>query len=332
MNNYLKIQETLLNEIKLKTDDKLVDTLMNTLHISLDSAYRRIRLEKILTLDEIIKISNQFNISIDNLISHDTSNSVLFSFPFQSSQFNLEDYFQMILDHLEKIKKDNGIMYYSAKDIPIFHFFQDKKLLAFKFHYWLNTMNHENSMVNQNFDFNFIPANLATLTKKIYSVYSQINTHEIWNYETLTRTSSQITYYYEMALINKSQANQLQLRLIDFINHLEHECQIGKKYFIDNKPLTNEQNYHFYYNEIIATDNSIYAEYGGKKESFLPHIVLNYMTTDNIKYSEYNKTVFDNLISKSTLITRVNEKDRRKFFNFNKDFIEKQIKRMEIIY
>ena len=56
------------------------------------------------------------------------------------------------------------------------------------------------------------------------------------------------------------------------------------------------------------------------------------MTTDNIKYSEYNKTVFDNLISKSTLITRVNEKDRRKFFNFNKDFIEKQIKRMEIIY
>ena len=52
------IQDEILNEIKIKSDGKLVDVLMDTLHISLDSAYRRIRLEKILTLDEIIKISN----------------------------------------------------------------------------------------------------------------------------------------------------------------------------------------------------------------------------------------------------------------------------------
>ena len=61
------IQDEILNEIKIKSDGKLVDVLMDTLHISLDSAYRRIRLEKILTLDEIIKISNKFNISIDQL-------------------------------------------------------------------------------------------------------------------------------------------------------------------------------------------------------------------------------------------------------------------------
>ena len=58
MENYLMIQDEILNEIKIKSDGKLVDVLMDTLHISLDSAYRRIRLEKILTLDEIIKISN----------------------------------------------------------------------------------------------------------------------------------------------------------------------------------------------------------------------------------------------------------------------------------
>ena len=60
MNNYLAIQTDLLQELKTKSNQKLVDILMDTLHISLDSAYRRIRLEKILTLDEIIKISNTF--------------------------------------------------------------------------------------------------------------------------------------------------------------------------------------------------------------------------------------------------------------------------------
>ena len=103
MDNYLVIQEKLLEKIKEKSEDKLVDVLMNTLHVSLDSAYRRIRLEKILTLDEVIKISNRFNISIDHLISHDSSDSVLFSFPFKSSQFDLEEYFNKILTHLIKV-------------------------------------------------------------------------------------------------------------------------------------------------------------------------------------------------------------------------------------
>ena len=331
MENYLMIQDKLLNEIKDKSEGKLVDVLIDTLHISLDSAYRRIRLEKILTLDEIIKISNTFNISIDHLISHDSSDSVLFSFPFKSSQFDLKEYFEKILTHLKKVKDENGVMYYSAKDIPIFHFFQDKKLLAFKFHYWLNTMNHKDEMMQKEFNYDFLPASIAELTKKIYTIYTQINTHEIWNYETLTRSSSQITYYYEMGIIDKTQANELQTRLIDFINHIENECKLGKKYFIDNEPMSTEENYQFYYNEIMAADNSIYAEYGNTKESYLPHIVLNYMVTDNIQYSEYNKSVFDTVINKSTLITKVNEKDRRRFFNFNKEFIKKQLNRIEII-
>ena len=325
------IQNKLLNDIKDKSEGKLVDVLIDTLHISLDSAYRRIRLEKILTLDEIIKISNTFNISIDHLISHDSSDSVLFSFPFKSSQFDLKEYFEKILTHLKKVKDANGVMYYSAKDIPIFHFFQDKKLLAFKFHYWLNTMNHKDEMMQKEFNYDFLPASIAELTKKIYTIYTQINTHEIWNYETLTRSSSQITYYYEMGIIDKTQANELQTRLIDFINHIENECKLGKKYFIDNEPMSTEENYQFYYNEIMAADNSIYAEYGNTKESFLPHIVLNYMVTDNVQYSEYNKSVFDTVINKSTLITKVNEKDRRRFFNFNKEFIKKQLNRIEII-
>ena len=331
MTDYLDIQKKIINEIKKKSEGKIVEILMDTLSISSDSAYRRIRLEKVLTLDELIKISNTFNISLDSLISSNSSDSVLFSFPYKSSQFNLEEYFGKILEHLTQVKNADGLMYYSAKDIPIFHFFQDKKLLAFKLHYWLNTMNNKSHGVNSDFSYDFIPASLAQLTKKIYAVYCQIKTHEIWNYETLTRTSTQITYYYELGILTEEQATDLQLRVIDLCSHLEKECEIAKKFFIDKSPLSETENYQFYFNEIIAADNSIYAEYNGVKESFLPHIVLNYMTTDNEVYSNFNKSVFDNVMKKSTLISKVNEKDRRKFFNYNKKFIKRQIQKMELI-
>lgn len=331
MANYLDIQERILEEIKTKSEGKLVDVLTETLAISSDSAYRRIRLEKIFTLDELIRLSNAFNISIDQHISSKSADSVLFSFPFKSSQFNMEDYFEKILNHLTKVNKANGVMYYSSKDIPIFHFFQDQKLLAFKLHYWLNTMNNTTHGLNTDFNYDFVPASLAQLTKKIYTVYCQIDTHEIWNYETLTRTSTQITYYYELGIINEVQANELQNRLIDLCTHLEIECATGKMFLMDHECLTKDENYRFYFNEIIAADNSIYAEYNGIKESFLPHIVLNYMTTDNEVYSNFNKSVFDNVINKSTLITKVNEKDRKKFFNYNKKFIQQQIQKIELI-
>ena len=175
-------------------------------------------------------------------------------------------------------------------------------------------MNNTTHGLNTDFNYDFVPASLAQLTKKIYTVYCQIDTHEIWNYETLTRTSTQITYYYELGIINEVQANELQNRLIDLCTHLEIECATGKMFLMDHEPLTKDENYRFYFNEIIAADNSIYAEYNGIKESFLPHIVLNYMTTDNEVYSNFNKSVFDNVINKSTLITKVNEKDRKRNF------------------
>ena len=45
--NYLDIQQDILNQIDKNSKNKLVDELMDTLSISSDSAYRRIRLEKI---------------------------------------------------------------------------------------------------------------------------------------------------------------------------------------------------------------------------------------------------------------------------------------------
>lgn len=327
---YTDVQQKLLEKVKQKIDGKLVDVLADVLNVSSDSAYRRIRNEKILTLDEILLLCIKFSISFDDVIGDSNNNTVAFSFNFKDSNYDFQQYLSTVIDHLNKIRKEKGTMYYSAKDIPIFHFFQNKELTAFKIYYWLRTMsNNQTEFTNNKFSFDMIPAKLQEVTKQIYTSYSQVKSHEIWNYETIHSTTNQIQYYKDLNYITKEQAKILLEKLDELLSHLQEEVDHEYKYHIGNKSVGTEPNYKFYFNEIISADNSIYAEYGDVKESYKPHIVLNYMTTTNEKYCLYIKSVFEGVIKKSTLISGVNEKDRNLFFNYNHQRVQKALKKLD---
>ena len=328
--DYIEVQNNLLKKVEEKTEEKLVDVLSEKLNISNDSAYRRIRGEKIMTLDEILILSTKFNISLDETIGQSKNNIVAFSFDFQDSNYDFKEYLKTIIEQLNKIKKENGTMYYSAKDVPIFHFFQIKELAAFKIYYWLKTMsNSKSDIILKKFDFDILSAEIQSVTKQIYTSYTQVKSHEIWNYETIHSTINQVLYYKDLGYITTKQAATIFDKLKELLSHLEEEVKFEFKYHTGNKFIGQEKNLKFYYNEIIAADNSIYAEYGEIKESFKPHIILNYMTTNNTQYCEYVKSLFDNVIQKSTLISGVNEKDRRMFFNYNKKKIISAMKKIE---
>ena len=329
--DYNEVQEKLLQKVNDKTDKKLVDVLSEVLNISDDSSYRRIRKEKILTLDEILILCTKFNISFDETIGESKNNIVAFSFNFKDSNYDFQEYLTTVITQLNRVKKENGTMYYSAKDIPVFHFFQSKELTAFKIFYWLKTMsNSKTEFTNKKFDFDMIPAEIQSVTKQIYTSYAQVKSHEIWNYETIHSTINQITYYKDLGFITNQQAILLLEKLDELLKHLQEEIESEYKYHIGNKSIGSESNFKFYYNEIITADNTIYAEYGNIKESFKPHIVLNYMTTNNVQYCEYIKSIFDGVIQKSTLISGVNEKDRRMFFNYNYKKINKAKQKIEL--
>jgi hypothetical protein len=329
--DYNEVQEKLLQKVNDKSDKKLVDVLSEVLNISDDSSYRRIRKEKILTLDEILLLCTKFNISFDETIGDAKNNIVAFSFNFKDSNYDFQEYLTTVIQQLNRIKKENGTMYYSAKDIPVFHFFQSKELTAFKVYYWLKTMsNNKTDLTKKKFDFDIIPAEIQSVTKQIYTSYSQVKSHEIWNYETIHSTINQITYYKDLCYITSEQAIILFNKLEELLKHLQEEIETEYKYHIGNKSVGTEPNFKFYYNEIIAADNSIYAEYGKIKESFKPHIVLNYMTTNNIQYCDYIKSIFESVIQKSTLISGVNEKDRKIFFNYNFKKISRAKQKIEL--
>src|SRR5471030_1620099 len=98
-------QQVFFNHIKelMPSNISLVDEIAEVLNISNDSAYRRIRGEKPIALEEIKKLCIKFKISLDQLL-HLNTESVIFTGKVADPQnFNFELYLQDFLRQHEII-------------------------------------------------------------------------------------------------------------------------------------------------------------------------------------------------------------------------------------
>src|SRR5688572_33413191 len=98
-------QQAFFTHIKSKLPPHLtlVDEVAELLDISNDSAYRRIRGEKPIGLDEIQKLCSHYKVSLDQLL-HLNSDTVLFSTNLDDKRsYNLNTYLTGILNNLTLI-------------------------------------------------------------------------------------------------------------------------------------------------------------------------------------------------------------------------------------
>jgi len=81
----MKLQTLLFHQIKEKLPQhlSLVDEISELLEISYDSAYRRIRGEKVLSMGELNKVSQHFGFSVDALFNLKSNNVVFKHVPIQ---------------------------------------------------------------------------------------------------------------------------------------------------------------------------------------------------------------------------------------------------------
>ena len=136
------IQSTFLEQIRAKLPPNLsfVDELAELLSISRDSAYRRMRGETVLSLDEIRLLTNKYGISLDEFLNP-SKERVSFQLKTRDAvDFSFEKWFNSVLESLELILAAPGKekeMIYDSKDLPIFHYFQYPRLATFKIYFWM---------------------------------------------------------------------------------------------------------------------------------------------------------------------------------------------------
>ena len=319
-------QQLFFNHIRSKLPSHLsfVDEVAELLNISNDSAYRRIRGEKPLGLDEVQVLCNKYHVSLDQLLQLDT-NTVIFSY---DRVDNLNRYLKFVINNLGQFGMlSNPHMYYYSKDIPIFHFMHFPVLRAFKFFFWKRTLIGYPELDRQQFDGEEADQELIESAVKINALYAKVPSTDIWNEESINVTISQVELYRQYNLFK---SNDILLKvyseLEELVNYLELQAETGKKTLLGQPYAHGNASYDCYVNETLIGDNTIFVQSDNRQIAFINHIGLNFIATQDHSFCDYTYKNMQNVIRKSTHISIVGDKERRMFFNIFRRKIHERVK------
>ncbi len=304
------IQTAFLGQIRNKLADNIsfADELAELLHVSRHSAYRRIRGETVLSLDEVKKLYEHYGLSIDAIISPD-SNMVLINHQPVDFTYSIKEWLKSLIQNLRVAKSSTDLeLIYAAKDIPIFHYFAFPELAAFKLFVWSKSVIKDPLYEHLLYSPELVPKEILAEAAIASELYASIPTTEIWSDEVINGTLKQIEFYQDCKYFsNQEIPNQLYALLLDLINKIREEVTEGKK--------SAGGMFELYQNEILIADNTIFANIHHQPMVYLNLNTMDLLTTQQASFCEKTETYLRNLMKNSNLISATAEKERNRFFH-----------------
>ncbi|MBC7722766.1 MAG: hypothetical protein H7068_12130 [Pedobacter sp.] len=316
----LQLQQQFFQQIKnqLPPHIALVDEVATLLNISNDSAYRRIRGDKQLSFEEIKLLAAHFKVSVDQLLHLQTDSFIFSGRITNNTDFKFEEWQKSVLVHLQTIAtyKPNHY-YYLAKEIPFLYYYMIPEIAAFKSYFFLKSILFYEDWKTEKFSVNDdYYKQFHELWRTISNTYASIPGTEIWSIENIVSTIHQIEFYRVTgSLKSDDDAICLLDKLEELINHLEKQAEYGVKLRHNQQPNATLPVYNMFVNELIMGDNMQFMELGNNRVTYINHSVINFIMTHDLAFNDYTKKTFDIISQKSTLISKVNEKERLLFFN-----------------
>jgi hypothetical protein len=306
----------------------LVDEVADLLNISNDSAYRRIRGEKPLSFDEIKTLCAHYKVSLDQLF-HLNNDSFLFSGPLtNNNNFGIESYLEHLLNQVNYFNSfEQRELYYNGKDMFLFHCFGFHELTAFKIFFWMKTILQYPIEGKEILLMKSIRESVFNITSKIIAAFNKLPLLEIWHDDSMNATLRQIDYYRQSKIFpSEDYALVVYKEMLEMVNHIEKQAEAGCRFPMGGKPSAASVPFRFYYNEFMLGDNCTLAVLNNSKVVYLNHSVLNVVMTKDPVFTEYIYQHLQNIMHKSTLMSLVGEKERRRFFNSMREKVESRIK------
>ncbi len=312
------IQTRLLDIIKQKIskNDNIGNVLSEVLSISIDAAYRRNRNETPLTVYEVNKLCNYFNISFDKLLKVN-ENQVLFDYsPLYNYDFSFDSYLDNLLLSLKNLgQTTNPSITLTANNIALFQLLNFPHLTRFRLYYWAKTHLQIKEYQDQLFQEEKLTEHAYSVGYEILQRYVRIPTIECYDSEFLKGFIRQI-HYYASAHFFKDPEYPLQLmdEIKMMVDHIKEQTKIGKKFIYRQQPPADGNNYEVYINETINADTTFY--YSSKEQDgiYLVHNHLNFLHTTDPTYVQESKSILNKQLANSSPISKVNEKERNSFF------------------
>jgi len=293
----------------------LAKEIADAIDIGIDAAYRRIRGDKPLSLEEAITLCNYFGISFEKQLAHQEDMKFSFVPP------NLEDirsyvmYAQELARITDKVNLLPGCeIILSAADIPTYHFSGYSEMTIFQSFSWHKNMyDYPGTFEDFNNDFN--TQGIMDYCSKVYANYLQIPSKEIWTENTIDSMIKQITYHVEMEHFKDRKVPLLITdQLVELFESLHEWIKNGEK----GKEKTP---FKFYLNDIDIGNTLIFFNNEQQRRCIIRLFTINGINIIDERFCFEVSHWLERLIKRSMLISGIATIERPRFISAQKQKI-----------
>lgn len=240
---------------KVPPGTALPQALVELLGQNMSTVYRKLRGDTPFALEEVLKMANHFSVSID---AHglDASSLVSGELPalLQTSHTPV-DYLTMLDKQLAWTASLPGVeVWYATQEVPIFYYFPEPELLAFKLFMWNRTNGHAADHAHASFhpdEFQAHWPDVEPLRARMLATYFKTDTLELWPAMMLEHTLRQIAVARHVQMFASADtAPGLFRALLRTVAYMEAWAREAKRSGPDGGRFT------LYFNDVAYTNNT----------------------------------------------------------------------------
>lgn len=299
---------------KIPQNLSAIDEVASLLNINYDAAYRRMNGTVNFSLEEAVKISEHFDISLNELfyINDPDSYVVRESKPIKSTN-DFNTYLEKVYTEMKfLVDRDDASILFSAREIPMFYFFNHPTLVKFKMYIWCFVLNVTPFNKRINYSDFIITDKMVENANRVGQTYQRINVTEIWSFGALNNVLQQLLYFHRLRQISIEDAQQICYALLFELKALE-------EYTLNNK--NNKRKYELYNNDIIMNNNAMIMNFKGTKSFVYPYTLLKFFIINNYKACCEQEEYLIEQLRYCTHITNTSVREHAAFFNHKYDKI-----------
>lgn len=290
---------------------KLTNTLVDMLYIEREAVYRRLRGEVPFTFLEVMTVSRELGISLDNLTRTNTTKSRPFQLKLVEYGNPADADYKMMREYIDTLLM--------AKDDPDWEAGHSTNILPRAFCYYYTNLSrfylfkwqyqYSNTAVHRPFRDTVITPELASIQQEYLQVTRELKTcYYIFDHLVFHYLVTDIRFFASLNLIEPDEVRALKEELTRLLSQMERFAARGRYDDTGNEML-------IYLSNINLDTNYCYL--GGRTFhlSMLKAFTLNMITSRDIYTYERLRSWLQSLKRTSTLITVTGEKQRVLFFD-----------------
>jgi hypothetical protein len=328
----MEAQKRLFEIIRTQIPDqyRMADVIEELLGIGSDSVYRRIRGEKDLSFSELEKLCRHFRLSIDEVLNTtNAGQNVLF----QHTSVNMEDqasylyYIERLSTTLSALRNTEDCeMFFTAQDIPFYHFLRHTELLFFKLYVWHDVVSTERISFHT-FCEQLDEKNILPVYERMHQSYMHIPSSDIWTNQTVDTILRLLDFYMETGAFD---TKDTVLRLLNSLSELldtVNVCAVS-----GHKGNKKQTPFALYVCSVDMENNFMLTRHGDRHVCTIKLYTVNSIATDSEAVCRETGKWINDLMLKSTLISgKTSERERFRFFQTAKNKVSELADKVEKI-